>query len=189
MVSVNIRLLLREYEETDFETIYTLDTNSAVRNMIGHDTPFSRQSYRAWFEANLAAQHASPRTRYIFIICAAQTGETIGRCRLQITHRATRAAEIGYCFFPQHWGQGYATESVQQLLHFAFEDLHLHRITAECRISNLASARVLEKVGMQLEGRLRKEQWAHGQWEDALLYAILEEDFAGLHPSKGKSPE
>jgi RimJ/RimL family protein N-acetyltransferase len=52
----------------------------------------------------------------------------------------------------------------------------LHRIFATCDSENRASARVLEKAGMQLEGRKRSHLFVKGRWRDSLLYAILEED-------------
>ncbi len=60
------------------------------------------------------------------------------------------------------------------LLRFGFETLGLHRIHAIVEPENVASTRVLEKVGMRREGHLRDHRYAKGRWRDSLLYAILE---------------
>ena len=60
---------------------------------------------------------------------------------------------------------------------FGFGELKLHRLWATCLADNTASARVLEKLGMQLEGRLRENEWFKGRWWDTLHYAILEQEW------------
>ena len=53
----------------------------------------------------------------------------------------------------------------------------LHRIFATCDVRNLASANVLEKVGMRREGRLREDKCVRGQWRDSYVYGILEHEW------------
>jgi RimJ/RimL family protein N-acetyltransferase len=62
------------------------------------------------------------------------------------------------------------------VLHFGFRQLDLHRIYATCRPANVASQRVLEKVGMHREGHLRRHRWMKGRWQDSYLYAILKDE-------------
>lgn len=59
--------------------------------------------------------------------------------------------DLGYRFFPQYWGLGYATEASQAILHYGFETLDLGRIIAIAMKENKASIRVMEKIGMQFE--------------------------------------
>jgi [ribosomal protein S5]-alanine N-acetyltransferase len=78
---------------------------------------------------------------------------------------------------PDHWGQGYASEAAAAILHFAFASLGLHRVQATCRPENVASARVLEKIGMVEEGLLRDHIRIRGRWHDSLLYAADVSDY------------
>jgi [ribosomal protein S5]-alanine N-acetyltransferase len=84
--------------------------------------------------------------------------------------------ELGYIFHRDVWSQGYATEAAGLLLLFGFNRLRLRRIAATCHPDNIASARVLEKIGMQREARLRSHLFVRGAWRDSLLYAAVEED-------------
>ena len=84
---------------------------------------------------------------------------------------------MGYEFNPDYWGRGYATEAAREMLRFGFEELQLHRITAGCIADNAASAHVLEKIGMKLEGRLREKEFFKGRWWDHLWYEILEQEW------------
>ncbi len=71
------------------------------------------------------------------------------------------------------WGPN----SEEALLAFGFGDIALHRIFSRCDPENVASARVLEKIGMQQEGRLRQHERVRGKWRDSYVYAILEEEW------------
>ncbi len=87
-------------------------------------------------------------------------------------------ADIGYELAGAQWGQGYATEAARALVHFGFTRLRVHRIWAACVAENSASAHVMEKLGMQLEGRQREKEYFKGRWWDTLVYSILEQEWA-----------
>lgn len=94
----------------------------------------------------------------------------------------THKAEIGYWLAKPFWGQGIMTDAVRAYVSYAFGELQLERLTAHTFESNVASARVLEKNGFQLEGRLRKHLSKDGELIDARFYGLLKEDFAhALH--------
>ncbi len=86
-----------------------------------------------------------------------------------------RSAEIGYWLGEPFWGKGIATEAVRALVKHAFTNFDLARLYAYVMEWNPASMRVLEKCGLQLEGRLRKSVVKDGQTIDQLLYAIVKD--------------
>jgi RimJ/RimL family protein N-acetyltransferase len=63
-------------------------------------------------------------------------------------------AEIGFALGRRSWGQGLATEAIRSVVAWAFEPDSIARVWATCDVENLASARVLEKAGLQREGLL-----------------------------------
>jgi RimJ/RimL family protein N-acetyltransferase len=72
---------------------------------------------------------------------------------------------------------GYATEVSKLLIEFGFETLNLHRIFATCDPRNVGSYKVLEKIGMTKEGRIREDLLLKDGWRDSLLYSILEQEW------------
>ncbi len=86
-----------------------------------------------------------------------------------------RSAEIGYWLGEPFWGRGIATAAVVAVTEYAFAEHDLVRLHAGVFEWNLASARVLEKAGYVLEGRLRKSVTKDGQTIDQLLYARISE--------------
>lgn len=90
--------------------------------------------------------------------------------------------ELGYIFNPVFQNQGYATESALGLIRYGFKHLGVHRVIAHCNPANIASWRVLEKIGMTREGNFRKNIFFHTNqdgspnWIDTFEYALLKED-------------
>lgn len=84
--------------------------------------------------------------------------------------------ELGYVLARAHWGQGYMTEALKALITWALKQKGIFRIWAVCDVDNLASARVLEKAGMEREGVLRR--WSvhpnlSPEPRDSYCYAIV----------------
>ena len=97
----------------------------------------------------------------------------IGIANFSRPHRIDRKVEMGYTIARAYWGQGYATEAVKALIQFGFDQMRLVRIEAVCLPEHTASAQVMQKAGMQLEGLLHSYQVWRGQTCDLLMYAIV----------------
>ena len=87
-------------------------------------------------------------------------------------------AELGWVIHPEHAGQGYATEAVGEVLRVCFEDLGLRRVTALCFADNVASWRLMERLGMRREEHtVRDSLHRSGAWLDGFGYALLVEEW------------
>jgi RimJ/RimL family protein N-acetyltransferase len=106
------------------------------------------------------------------------TNELIGDCASGTDEQDPRLAEIGFTVRPEYQGRGYATEGTRTLLDYLFQARAKHRVAARCDPRNAPSARVLERLGMRREGRLREVLRAKDEWEDELCYAILDREWA-----------
>ena len=82
-------------------------------------------------------------------------------------------AEIGYWLGRKYWDKGIMTNVVKSFTEFGFKKLEFIRIQAHVFVQNKNSARVLEKNGYKLEGRLRKFQMKDSKAADCLLYAKI----------------
>ncbi|PYV57406.1 MAG: GNAT family N-acetyltransferase [Acidobacteria bacterium] len=86
-------------------------------------------------------------------------------------------AELGYWIGVPFWGNGYAIEAARAVVRYGFEHLNFNRIFAAHFAGNDASARVLQKIGMQYEGRMRQAIRKWHKFIDLERYAILREDY------------
>jgi ribosomal-protein-alanine N-acetyltransferase len=97
----------------------------------------------------------------------------VGLGELAVTSAKHRQGEVGYAVHLDWWGKGYGEAIARALLHQGFGELGLHRITATCDPRNVASDRVLQKVGMVHEGTLRGTHLLRDGWRDSNLYALV----------------
>jgi len=178
------RLLLREFEGEDWRAVHAYRSNPEVKRyeLFG---PNTEAETRELIARALAARQEEPRTRFHLAVVQRADGLLIGEVVLIVRSAEHREAEIGFMLHPDCWGQGYATEAAHALLLFGFRQLGLHRIAAECLADNEASAQVLTKIGMRLEGRRREIRWLRDRWCDSLLYAVLAHEWAEVAPQDG----
>jgi ribosomal-protein-alanine N-acetyltransferase len=170
------RLVLREFGQDDWPEI--LVYQSDPRYLRYYDwTGRSTEQVRGFVQMFLGQQQARPRIKYQLAVTIKDTRQLIGTCGIRLDAPDAHEGDIGYELAPQHWGRGYATEAARAIVRFGFEELGLHRIWSWCIADNVASARVMEKVGMRLEGRQRDKERFKGRWWDRLLYAILEDEW------------
>jgi RimJ/RimL family protein N-acetyltransferase len=86
--------------------------------------------------------------------------------------------ELGYLIDPAHAGRGFATAIAGAMLDLAFGELGLHRVTAGCFADNVASWRVMERLGMRREQHGLRDSWhAELGWIDGYTYGILAEEW------------
>ncbi len=113
-------------------------------------------------------------------------GVVIGDLYLKVTDawsqadtadRAGEEAEVGWCLSPAHQGHGYVTEAAAELVRICFEELGVRRISAAAFADNLASVRIMEKLGMRRENHgIRDSLHRDLGWIDGVVYALLAEE-------------
>jgi RimJ/RimL family protein N-acetyltransferase len=177
MVSLDSgRLLLREFNEEDFDSVHLYAVDPEVVRYMPWG-PNSESDTRNFINTAISYQREQPRTKYELAVVLKEEGILIGGCGIRISNPELKEADFGYCLNRNYWRRGCATEIARTLLEFGFCKLNLHRIYATCDPENIASKRVLEKMGMSLEGHFRESIQIRGEWRDLLLYAILDNEW------------
>ncbi|WP_429951193.1 GNAT family N-acetyltransferase [Enterococcus sp. AZ101] len=102
-----------------------------------------------------------------------ETGQLIGTIDLRVEEQHN-IAELGYALNRDYWGKGYMPEAANEILRLGFEELRLMRIFAVHDIDNAKSGRVMEKIGMKVEGRIpNARMWKGKIVTDAMLGITL----------------
>ena len=173
MILTTERLVLREFRATDWPAM--LAYQSDPRYLRYYEwTERTPEDVRAFIQRFLDQQQETPRIKFQLAITLKGSDELIGNCGVRMASAGAREADIGYELAPQYWGQGFATEAARAIVQFGFTQLRPHRISAWCIAENAGSVRVLEKLGMRQEGRLREKEYFKGRWWDTLLFAVLD---------------
>jgi ribosomal-protein-serine acetyltransferase len=108
-------------------------------------------------------------------------GAPIGSVGLAGARLDFRRAELGYWLRSDLAGRGLMTEAASAVVHFAFEEVGLHRLELHAAVGNDASARVAEKLGFQYEGTARHAGHGGGDWQDMKVYGLLATDPRPTH--------
>ncbi len=166
------RLRMRRFREEDWQAVHAYAADPEVVRYVPGELPSeedAREITRAWING----QNDAP-PHYDFAITVRPNDFVIGWCCIQISVSHKQTGELMYVLNRQYWNKGCATEATHAIVGYGFSELKLHRIFATCRPENIASWRVLEKLGMQREGLLRENTWIRGSWHSSYLYAILD---------------
>ena len=165
------RLRLRPFTEADTDAIYTLMSNATVLRY--WDAPPWGERARAQRFIAACREMADDGVGVRLAIDRATDDTFLGWCSLTRWNPEYRSAAMGYCLEEAAWGHGYATEAAGALLSWAFGAWDLNRVQAETDTRNVASARVLEKLGFVREGTLREDCVVDGEVSDSWVYGLL----------------
>lgn len=111
----------------------------------------SIEETRTFLSGCVTAWHGDHR--FPWAITLKESGELIGMIEVRVDQFK---ADVGYGLARPFWGRGIATEALSSIVGWALAQESIYRVWALCDVDNVASARVLEKVGMQREGLLRR---------------------------------
>ncbi|WP_261129681.1 GNAT family N-acetyltransferase [Bacillus sp. Marseille-Q3570] len=167
-------LLLREMVEQDWFDVHKYASQEIVCQYQPWG-PNTEEDSKGFVNQVIKDATQKPRTRFVFAIV--YNAEMIGAGELNIRDLTNKVGEIAYIVNPSYWGKGIATNAAKLLIDYGFEELKLHRIYATCDPRNIGSSKVLEKVGMTKEGRIREDLLIKDGWRDSLLYSVLEHEW------------
>lgn len=170
------RIRCRDFFEDDFEAVHAYASlPEVVRYMVWG--PNTEEETRTFIRDAIESSKQVPRMKYELAIVDKQNQDLVGGIGLFIISDRHRTGEIGYSINPNFWRRGYGYEAAYLALQYGFEVLGLHRIQATCDLRNEGSARILEKIGMSLEGVLRDHILLRDGWRQSKLYGMLETDY------------
>jgi RimJ/RimL family protein N-acetyltransferase len=170
------RLQLRWLEHEDIAALWDVFSDPEVCRYWSHPAMTDRSAATALRDEIVHC--FAKRTLFQWGIAERATNRVVGTCTLAGLASGHRRAELGYALARHAWGQGYIAEALPALFAFAFETLGLHRLEADVDPRNARSVRALERLGFQREGHQRERYFLSDEWQDALLYGLLEREWA-----------
>lgn len=181
------RLLLRNFTPDDVHDVFEYASNINVARLMNWEVHVTLQdsvnfidSARFLNEKNvlnplaivLKQNNPARPQKVIGSICLFQRAEIL----------SLHTLELGYVIGEPYWGQGLVTEAANILLAYGFIHVpDLHRVESTCLCVNMGSRRVMEKLGMQREGILRKYYEKNGYIHDFYLYSLLKDEWEAIH--------
>ena len=172
------RLRLRPFEPSDAPTVRELaGVYEVAHTTLNIPHPYPEGAAEEWI-----ARHPhdwAAGAGVTFAITTAGDGALIGAVGLSLKPKHAQG-ELGYWVAVPYWGKGYATEAARALADWGFSTLGLHRVQARHFCRNPASGRVMQKIGMVLEGTHRESMRRWDRFEDVAVYAVLAREWQAV---------
>lgn len=168
------RLTLRFPRADDVEVLTAYRNDPEVAALQDWSMPYPEERAR-----ELVAQHEGVtdlRNGGQHQVMIERDGRLVGDLYVGL-HEQGGVADIGFTLTRAAQGQGIAFEAMSAVVDDLVERLGVHRVFAELSTENLASARLLERLGMTFEALTRKSFWWRGQWDDNLYYSMTGDEW------------
>jgi ribosomal-protein-alanine N-acetyltransferase len=164
------RLRLRQFRAEDADVMHDCFTDPEAMRFWNHPVHTRR------IESERAVRNyidCTPSYYRFWAVADAKTDACLGLVNYHDGHIRSKRVAIGYIIHPARQRQGLATEAVSSMLGYCFDQLGLHRVQAFIHPDNVASCRLVEKLGFRREGLLRDNLRVGEEWRSDLLYALL----------------
>lgn len=163
------RLTLREVENSDQQKIFEGFSNPVVTKYmdVTYPTFEATAEQMLWYETK--RKNGTGNSWAVIN----ESNEFIGVVSTYNLHPLHRRCEIGYWFFPEFWGKGYAKESMQVLLDNLSKQQNIHRFIAEVEPENTGSIALLKSLGFNREAVFKDHEFRNNQFADLEIWAKL----------------
>ena len=180
---IQFRTYLRAFEVEDYRvTVQWHNDPEVISTVVGPRRFVSEEYEKKWVHDAIF-----DKDDYRLAVCLREDDRQIGMVSLTEVDWVNRSAGCGWMIGDKSlWGKGYATEAVQQLLEFGFQERGLHRISCSVLEVNIGSRRVAQKCGFREEGLLREAVYKNGQFHNLVLLSILSRYFASIKVQDGR---
>ena len=171
------RLYLRPFADEDIQEMFKYHSRPDV-TIFFYWNPRIIEETKAALETKKSQVAFTAEGSVISLaVCLNATQQLIGEVTLFWRSAEHKQGEIGFVFNPQFGGHGYATEAAMAMLTLGFAHCDFHRIYGSCDARNIASYKVMARLGMRREAHFVQNEIFKGEWGDELVYAILNHEW------------
>ena len=164
------RIQLAPFDHSDKDIFIELSMSAQMMEHVY--TPFTFEEAKAAFEAKSQPWTANSDSWFTLGITEILTREKLGSIGIKIVNHEAKIGEVGFMMKPSAQGKGFASEALSLLKEYAFAELKLNKLTAICSVNNIGSYKLLDKLGFEREGCLRKNTLINNKLVDDYFYGL-----------------
>ena len=180
------RLVLRVLGDADLSAIFEIFSHAEVARYGSRPAMTAMSEAEEWLERTRAGHRAG--TSLQLGLERRSDHAIVGTCTLWAIDADSRRAEVGYTLGRPHWGQGLMAEALAAIVRHGFEALNLNRLEADTDPRNVASIKVLEKLGFEREGYMRERWIVNGEICDTVFYGLLRREYQRASNATATAP-
>jgi len=170
------RIVLRQIESEDADKIFEYRSQPEIYQFQSWK-PSTIQEVNDFITHRIVREPNIKNSWFQLAIIEKETNALIGDVGLHFLPEEPDQVEIGITLRKESQGKGLATEVLRLVFDYLFITLKKHRIIASVDPQNIASIRLMERLGMRKEAHFRKSLFMNGKWQDDMIYALLETEW------------
>lgn len=167
---------MRRVRSEDVEALVARRNEPSVAELQAWELPYTEEKATRLIQGTMADVEPPVDEWWMITIADRDDSIVIGDLVLHLSWGG-RSAEIGYTLGSEHWRKGYATEATSAFVDWLFDGLGVTRVHGLLHPDNVASAQVLERVGMRFEGHTRLSFWLGDDVSDDYIYGMTPSDW------------
>lgn len=172
------RLFLRELSLADADELFEVFSDEETTQYVSRERHVDKSVTINHLE-NLI-KGINEGKSFVWAVIMKSEDQVIGTVNLHSYSKHSRTAAIGAVIHREYWGKGIASEALEEVICFGFDILKLIRIEGKFESNNIASEKILKKLGMTYEGTLRKDVIIKGTSRDAKVFSLLVDEYNAL---------
>lgn len=167
---------MRPIEKNDAEAVFAYRSDAFVNRYQGW-IPASISDVYYFINYKISREINLPGTWVQFVLISKDENQIIGDIGIHFLSSDTFQVEMGCTLCKLYHGKGYASEALNQIIHYLFLVLDKRRIIASIDPRNESSVRLYERLGFRKEAHFRESIYMNGEWADDLIYALLKNEW------------
>lgn len=165
------RLTLRQITYADNDALFAMRSDKETMRFIPRPLAVAPEDSKVLIDNMLKGIEDKSSINWAITLSGDDT--LIGVAGFVRTNLANHSAEIGYLLNSKHQGKGIMNETVAAIINHGFNQLNLNRIEAIIDPRNIASEKLLQKLGFEKEGHLKQNVFFNNSYLDSVYYALL----------------
>lgn len=171
------RIILRPVFRSDVKNFISWFNNPEITQYLVTYLPITDIAEEKWIE-DLSISRKDTDVVFVIEVIMGRKKIPVGTVGLHKIDWKNRDAEFGIAIGEKKfWGNGYGTEATKLILDYAFNQLNFHRVSSAAYDFNARSVKMHIRVGLKEEGRVRQSIFKNGQYQDKIIFGILQKEW------------
>ncbi len=173
-------IVIREMEEEDYFSLRSLQFSSMESRFYDHDVKMPVEEEYLTYDQSEYLENGKREERLEFAVTDLN-GKLLGNVNLHSMDRKNQSFSLSFYFLKEERKKGYAKKAVLAMLQYAFCELDFHKMNLCVDEENEASLRLMERLALPTEGRVRESIFYDNHYANEILFGITKEEFLNLY--------
>lgn len=167
-------IVLRRLETSDYESYLDYVTDEKISSQFNFN--YNEESAKLRLE-ELVEKYSQENKPFVWVIALKDTNEFVGMITIDSISFSNKRFSLAYGIRATYRGNNYAYIASVALINYIFNNFDMHRLELAHNTDNVASQKIIEKLGAKFEGIARESKFYNNEFKDRKIYSILKQEW------------